>query len=203
MSTDNGSFKLPKNFFDENPVKELSTAQLTYFQTVTISIPGFNDEIEKIVVPFMESDRLEEYEREREQILQINHAEDAIQYMRKTKEMQNRGILIEKILSMQDDVMPLILKRLVNSAHDVFIETATIALAYADMRYVEQLHDIFNDIRSSYARSEASLVFGVKKRKDFAPLLLEQYKKIKQECQEKDYEQGPLLALYLIYHEKG
>ena len=24
-----------------------------------------------------------------------------------------------------------------------------------------------------------------------------------QECQEKDYEQGPLLALYLMYHEKG
>lgn len=202
MSTDNGSFKLPKNFFDENPVQELSTAQLTYFHIVTSSIPGLNDEVEKMVVPTMEPDRLEKYEKEREQILQINQAEEAIQCMRKIKEPQNRGILLEKVLSMQDDVMPLILKRLVNSAHDVFIETAAIALAYADMRYVEQLYDIFNDIRSPYARSEASLVFGVKKRKDFAPLLLEQYRKIKQECQEKDYEQGPLLALYLIFHEK-
>ena len=64
---------------------------------------------------------------------------------------------------------------------------------------MEMLYDMFKDIRSPYARSEASIVFGVQKRRDYTPLLLEQYKKIRLECPEKDYEQGPLLALYLIH----
>ena len=199
MSKDNGMYKLPKNFFDENPIKEVSAAYLTYFQIQTYDFPGFNDEIEQLVVSKMDKDRCEKYVDEKQHILEIDNADDAIMYMRKIKELQNRAILTEKVLSMQDEVMPLILKRLLTSGHDVFIESAVCALAYADMKYVEMLYDMFKDIRSPYARSEESIVFGVQKRRDYTPLLLEQYKKIRLECPEKDYEQGPLLALYLIH----
>jgi len=192
-------FRLPRHFLDENPLSELSTAQITYFQMVTVSVPGFNEEIAGMVVPRMEILRREEYELEKEQILKIDTVEDVIKYMRKIKELQNRNLLVEKALAMQEDIMPLILKRLLTSGHDVFIENAAIILASADMKYVEQLFDMFKEIRNPYARSETSMVFGVKRRADYTPLLLQQYRLIKQECPNKDYEQGPLMALHLIH----
>lgn len=121
--------------------------------------------------------------------------------MRKIKEPQNRKVLLNKARDMQEDVMPLVLKRLVTSGHDVFIENAAILPGHADMKYVEQLYDMFHKIRNPYARLEASLVFGMKRKKGYTALLLEQFELIKQEVPGTDYEQGPLLALYLIYGE--
>jgi hypothetical protein len=71
-------FKLPKHFFEDNPLKEISTAQITYFQMVTVAMPGFNEEIAAIVAPVMEPARREAYELEKEQILKIDTAEDVI-----------------------------------------------------------------------------------------------------------------------------
>lgn len=51
--------RLTKKFFDENLIKELSAAQLTYFQIVTMNLPDFNNQITKLVVPQMEIDRRE------------------------------------------------------------------------------------------------------------------------------------------------
>jgi hypothetical protein len=192
-------FRLPKNFLKENPLKEISTAQITYIQMVTVTWPGFNEEIADIVAPKMEISKREAYELEKEQILKCDTAEDVIKYMRITKELQNRYLLVEKALVMQEDIMPLILKRLLTSAHDVFIENAAIILANADMKYVEQLFNIFKEIRNPYARSETSIVFGVNRRADYISLLWEQYTLIKQERPDKDYEQGPLWALHLIH----
>lgn len=36
---------------------------------------------------------------------------------------------------------------------------------------------------------------------EYTQLLMEQFKKIKEERLDKDYEQGPLLALHLIYEQ--
>lgn len=121
--------------------------------------------------------------------------------MRKIKEPQNRKVLLNKARDMQEDVMPLVLKRLVTSGHDVFIENAAILLGHVDMKYVEQLYDVFCKIRNPYARSEASLVFGVKRKKEYTALLLNQFELIKREAPGTGYEQGPLLALHLIYGE--
>lgn len=95
--------------------------------------------------------------------------------------------------------MPLVLKRICTSAHDVFIENTAILIANADTKYTEQLYDVFPDIRNAYARSELCIVFGVKKKAEYTQLLMEQFNKIKEERPDRDYEQGPLLGLHLIY----
>lgn len=179
----------------------MSDAQFTYFQMIMMELPDLNKQTDEIVVSMMEKGRREKYEEEKKKIVEISNADDVISYMRKIKELQNREALLNKALDMQEDVMPLVLKRLMTSGHDVFIENASILLAYADMKYVEQLYDVFRDIRNPYARSEASLVFGIKRKTEYTALLLEQFELIKQEMPGKNYEQGPLLALYLIYGE--
>ena len=91
------------------------------------------------------------------------------------------------------------IEKICTSGHDVFIENTALLLANADMKYTEQLYSVFPDIRNAYARSELCLVFGITKKTEYLPLLLEQFERIKEERPDMDYEQGPLLAIYLIF----
>lgn len=191
--------QLPKYFFEDNPLMELSAALLTHFRIITLMMQEFNEQIDEIVVPEMDKPRYEQYIAEKEEIRNLDKAEDILSYMRKIKDPSNICLLLQKALAYQDDLIPLVLERLRKSGHDVFIENAAILIANADEKYTEQLYEIFPDIRNAYARSELCIVFGVKKKKEYTQLLMEQFKKIKEERLDADYEQGPLLALYLIY----
>lgn len=191
--------QLPKYFFEDNPLMELSAALLTHFRIITLMMQEFNEQIDEIVVPEMDKPRYEQYIAEKEEIRNLDKAEDILSYMRKIKDPSNICLLLQKALAYQDDLIPLVLERLRKSGHDVFIENAAILIANADEKYTEQLYEIFPDIRNAYARSELCIVFGVKKKKEYTQLLMEQFKKIKEERPDADYEQGPLLALYLIY----
>lgn len=201
VADENTRAQLPENFFDDNPVTDLSVAQFTYFSITMMKLPELNEKIEEIVSGVMGRERREAYEAERQKILEISKAEDVIKYMRKMIELQNREVLVKKALDMQEDAMPLILKRIMTSGQDVFIENATHIFSWADMKYVEQLYEAFPKIRSPFARSELSLVFGIKGKKEYTSLLLEQFELIRREMPEEDYEQGPLLALHLLYNK--
>lgn len=192
---------LPKNFFQDNPIKEISAARLTYLKMVTLSFPDLQEEVNSEIVSKMDKSRYENYLVEKEAIMNLNNAQDIVTFMRKTKDSVNTLLLMETALAYQDEVMPLVLEKLCKSGYDIFIENAATFLANADEKYTEQLYDIFPDIRNTYARSELCLVFGVMKKTEYTPLLMEQFQRIKEERPDKDYEQGPLFALYLLYGE--
>lgn len=192
----------PPNFFKDNPLNEFSTALLTHFRMITVTIPEIDEQVNKFIVPRMDKSRHEQYLAEQEYIMKLKKAEDIVAYMRKIKDNSNTSLLIQKALEYQDDVIPLALKKICTSGYDVFIENTAVLLANADTKYTEQLYAIFQDIRNAYARSELCIVFGVKKKIEYTQLLMEQFRLIKKERPDKDYEQGPLLALYLIFGEK-
>ena len=169
--------QLPKHFFEDNPLKEFSAALMTHFRMITVTISELNEQVNEMVIPVMEKSRHEQYLTEKECIMNLNKAEDIVSYMRKIKDPTNSSLLIQKAVEYQDDVMPLVLKRICKSGHDVFIENAAILFANVDVKYTEQLHDIFSDIRNAYARSELCIVFGVKKKEEYIQLLMEQFKK--------------------------
>lgn len=193
--------QLPRHFFEENQLQELSAAMLTHFRMITLAVPEVNEKVTEFAAPFMEQSRLEQYQNEKDAITNLVEAEEIVAYMRKIKETTNSSLLIEKALEFQDTVIPLVLKRICKSGHDIFIENAALLLANAEDKYTEDLYDIFSDIRNAYARSELCIVFGVKKKKEYTDLILEQYVQIKKERPDCDYEQGPLLALHLIYDQ--
>lgn len=191
--------QLPRHFFEKNQLQELSAAMLTHFRMITLAVPEVNEKVTEFAAPFMEQSRLEQYQNEKDAITNLVEAEEIVAYMRKIKETSNSSLLIEKALEFQDTVIPLVLKRICKSGHDIFIENAALLLANAEDKYTEDLYDIFSDIRNPYARSELCIVFGVKKKKEYTDLILQQYVQIKKERPDEDYEQGPLLALHLIY----
>lgn len=191
--------QLPRHFFEKNQLQELSAAVLTHFRMITLAVPEVSEKVTEVAAPFMEQSRLEQYQNEKDAITNLVEAEEIVAYMRKIKETSNSSLLIEKALEFQDTVIPLVLKRICKSGHDIFIENAALLLANAEDKYTEDLYDIFSDIRNPYARSELCIVFGVKKKKEYTDLILQQYVQIKKERPDRDYEQGPLLALHLIY----
>lgn len=196
-----GEIQLPEHFFEEHPLNDISTALMTHFRMLTITMSELNEQINEMVVPRMEKSRYDQYMTEKECIENLRNAEDIVSYMRKVKDSNNISLLIQKAIAYQDDVMPLVLKRICKSGHDVFIENAAILIANTDIKYTEELYAVFPDIRNAYARSELCIVFGVKKKVEYTQLLMEQFRKIKEERPDEDYEQGPLLALHLIYEK--
>lgn len=193
--------QLPKNFFEENQLQELSAAMMTHFRMITLAVPELDEKVTGLAAPFMEQSRLEQYQNEKDAITNLVEAEEIVSYMRKIKEPSTSSLLIKKAVEFQDTVIPLVLKRICKSGHDIFIENTAILLANAEDKYTEDLYDIFSDIRNPYARSELCIVFGVKKKKEYTDLILKQYVQIKKERPDHDYEQGPLLALHLIYDQ--
>lgn len=131
--------------------------------------------------------------------MNLSKAEDIVLYMRKIKDPSNSNILLEKALDFQDDIMPLVLKRICTSGHAVFVENTAILLANADEKYTDLLYNLFPEIRNPYARSELCIVFGIKQKAEYTDLLMKHFKQIKEERPDNDYKQGPLLALNLIY----
>lgn len=100
--------KLPKHFLDENPLRELSTAQLTYFQMNIELRSKLNEQVSGMVEDAMDQSRRGIYEIEKEGILKCDTAEEVVQYMRKMKEPQNRFLLIAKALESQKLVLCLV-----------------------------------------------------------------------------------------------
>ena len=90
--------KLPKHFFEENPLDKFSIAILTHFRMITLTMPDLNNQVLDIVLPKMEKSRLEQYQVEKENIMKLSKAEDIVLYMKKIKDPSNSDILLKKAI---------------------------------------------------------------------------------------------------------
>lgn len=189
---------LPKNFFQENPLKPLSSALLVH--------TTMNAEIDEALTQLayehgysrIEPSRMTKIDEERETISRIGSAEALVKFMRGEFDIFNRRLVCHKAAQLLDDVAPLILRRYYTSVQDEFIETAIQILACGDIQYAEQLKENYANIRDAYAQSVACILFGERGFQEQTPLLLAEYRRFQREYPEEKFEQGPLLALYLL-----
>lgn len=193
--------QLPKDFFKSNPLNKMSAAIIGDFKYRTRGLKELNEKIETIVKSNIEEDRNEKIVREKEVIDHIDNADALVSFMRKRKEMMLDYLLLEKARSFEKDAAPLILKRYKSSGMDSFIELSVQILSVYDMRYTEQLLSEYRDIRNPYAQAQACLLFGERQMDEAAPLLLAEYERFQRDFFEKDYDQFPLLALYILCGE--
>lgn len=189
---------LPKNFFKDNPLDELSAARFAYVAMTALWNDEFRDKISEVLDEKMEPERKKQIEAEKTQISQLESGDETVTFIRKGYDIINREILCKKILTMQDETMPPLLRRFRTSGQDALIETAIYTFAYADYVWIDRLIEMYPEIRSPYAQSMACLVFGVQKREETIELLLREYERLKKEYPKEQYDQGPLLALDLL-----
>lgn len=124
---------------------------------------------------------------------------------RKISYYKAKDVLVEKILADQENTMPLLIARFLRSSHDKFIEQATLALGYCEEKYVDEVVDRYEEIRSDYAKAEFCVVLGFRQKKDCAELLRREAARLKKIGQRNntavgralstDYQDGPILAL--------
>ena len=192
---------LPKNFFKENPLDQLSAPQIAYF-AMTV---GFDEKIQNMLQDVLdealESGRKAQIKAEAAAISRLETGDETVKFMRSGYDIANREILCKKALTMQAEVMPPMLRRLRTSFQEKFVETAVYTLAHAEQVYIDQLIRIYPEIRSPYAQSMVCLVLGVQEREDTIELLLREYKRLKKDYPGESYCQGPLLAIYVLCGE--
>ena len=192
--------KLPRNFFEENPLGSITAGRLTYYHMVTLLNSDFQDAISEFAAPLMNDVRKQDIQSELELIANATKPEEVVLLLKKVKDPTNKRALCCKVLDMEDEVIPLIINRLKRSRYDIFIEAAVLILAHADEKYIDELIEIFPDIQGAYARSEVCVLFAYKERRDALPLIIDAYYKLQWELAEtdNDWEQGPLFAIYLL-----
>ena len=160
-----------------------------------------NEEIEKIIGPNIEAKRRMEVLEQKKQIDALQTSEEIVARMRKDNDTLSQPLLCKKAIAMQDQVMPLILKRYKTTFQTCFVETAVRILGNTDRQYTIELWKHYKEIRNPYAQSMACLLFGTHELKEAVPLLLAEYERMKKEYPEESFNQGPLLALYKICGE--
>ena len=190
---------LPKNFFRDNPLDQMSSPLVAHFSMTA----GLNEKIQAAMWDILEGElapeRKAKIKTEQEEIPLLETGEAVVKFIRNDYDVVNRDRLCKKALTMQAEVMPPLLRRFKTSFQDSVTETAVYILGYADREYVDQLIAMYPEIRNPYAQSMACVALGVQKREDALPLLLREYERFKREYPEESYCQGPLLAIYILY----
>lgn len=192
---------LPNKFFAEHPLEEISAAKLTHFKIVT-GKEGILDQIfADVLTEHISEKRQRQSEEERNRIEQTDDPAALVELVRKGSEISNQALIVSKILRVQEEAMPLLLRRYRTSSLDHFIEVATEVFAQADKEYITELRKLYPEIRAPYAQACACLAFGMQGMGEEIPFLLNEYERFRKEYPKESFEQHPLLALYIL-HDK-
>lgn len=190
---------LPKNFFKNEPLEEMSTALIAHFSMTALFADKLETAVDDILSDKLTAERKVQIAAEKEAIAKLAGGEEAVRFIRKGFDILNRTTLCKKLLTMQEEVMPPLLRRFRTSFQDEVVETGVYCLVYGELEYVEQLKAMYGEIRNPYAQSMACLVFGMRKQEDMLPLLLREYQRMKEAYPEESLCQGPLLAIYILF----
>lgn len=190
---------LPENFFKDNIIDDLSPQMFTFFYAKMFAAPEGKKLLDSTQELLFDSERQKLINEERQYIEHLSNPQDIMRYMRKIKDVNNRCLLIEKVLAYQEDVIPLIISKLRTSGYDIFIEMAAAAMLLTDEKYLHLLQEQFDEIRNPYARSEACLAFAREGKTEYTSFLLEQFNLLKKNYKTESYYNGPLIALSIIY----
>ena len=190
---------LPKNFFKDNPLDKMSSPIIAHI-TMTA---GFHEKLQKSIWDILEGEiepeRKARIEEEKAEIARLETGDEIVKFIRNDYDIANRETLCKKILTMQAEVLPPLLRRFQTSFQDSVTETTVYILGHAEREYVDQLIEMYPEIRNPYAQSMACVALGVQEREDTLPLLLREYERLKRQYPEESYCQGPLLAIYILY----
>ena len=186
---------LTKKFFRDNQYLENSVQRFVYS---TLLYDGLEKTAAEITLERMplSVERLEHIAQEKDMILSERDPKVIFQLLRKGLDGLNRTVLIDKALEFEDEVIPLIIDKLVRSDHDTFIDNAIRLLAKSKKDYTPFLLERYAEFRSPYVRSILCLILGFRGKEDTVPWMMERFFEMKKRYPDETYDQGPLLALH-------
>jgi len=189
VTEDYGHVKLSQEFFDKNPLVEISAPRLLYS---FLSYPGMDQLAAETVRKFI-PDR---GKKEEERIRKETQLENLIKIMEQTPDPINQPLLVKKIVSYRKKAIPIIIEKLKDTQDDVFIELAIRIIYHSKVNCSNQLLEILDSIKAPYAVSLVCLLLGLIGKKDAIQPVWNYYHYLKKRYCRQNYEQGPLIALY-------
>ncbi|MBQ7265690.1 MAG: hypothetical protein IJS61_06280 [Firmicutes bacterium] len=186
-----------KNFFKNNPLKDYSAAHIAHFEMSILTSAEMQEKIEETIRTSVDPERQTQLDLESKQISSANTTDDIINIMRKMKERVNVAQLCNKVLSEPDKYIPAITDRFYRIKMDKFVETAGIIFYNADIAYLEDLYENYNNIQFPFAQSMICLLLAMREFKDIDDFLLCEYNRFKSYYPDEIYYEFPLLGLYI------
>jgi len=185
---DYGPPTFSKDFFEKNPIKEISAARLLYSTLLNPEIDQLASEVTKQFI--------RRGEEEAKRIKEETNPEKLIQIMEQEPDPFNHRILKERILDFSNYTLQKIIERLRNNRNDSFAELAVEVIYESNVDCGVQLLEILDSINDPYTSSLVCLLLGfIGPRKAIQPIW-NYYYYFKNEYVHETYDQGPLLALY-------
>lgn len=184
---------LTNKFFRDNPYEELSAQRLTYS---TLCYDGMEDLAKDFVMNSIDTDRYNKIGKEKQIIEAENNPEALFQLLRKSIDVINRPCLVNKALKYENEILPMLVEKLIRNDHDIFIENAVRLLAKSKGDYTKPLMERYKKIRSPYVQSVVCIIFGLRCGEEIIPWMYDRYFELKKLYPNENYNQGPLLALY-------
>lgn len=186
---------LTKQFFQDHPYVENSAQQLIYGALLHGEIEEAAAKI--FLENFKISDaRLDRIAREKEMILAQNDPKIIFQFLRKDLDPLSRTVLIERALAFEEEIVPMVVEKLVRSNHDAFIENAVRLLGKSKQDYSSLLLERYAEFRSPYVQSLLCVILGIRGQEDIIPWMIDRFHEMKRRYPDQNYDQGPLLALH-------
>lgn len=189
---------LTKKFYRDNPVEDLSVANIFYMHHLMYTNRELSDAITNMILPGLEEERTEAIEREEEIINETSSVEELLKLMRKNMEFTSRELIYRKALQTQEEFMPRALELYQKNRQECFIQVCACIFAGADIQYAKRLYDVYNNIKSPYAQALACVVFGIKDMRETTQLLLDEYYRLKKDYPDESYSQCPLYSLHMF-----
>jgi len=186
---------LTKKFFRDNQYLENSAQRFVYS---ALLYDGLDQMAAEIVLKnvTLSNERQDRIAHEKEMILAEQDPGIIFQLLRKNLDGMSHTVLIARALEFQDEILPMVVEKLVRSDHDAFIENAIRLLAKSEKDYSPLLLERYDNFRSPYARSLVCLILGFRGKEDTVPWMMEKFFEMKNRYPDETYDQGPLLALH-------
>ena len=174
----NTGYTIPDDFFAENPLPEVNTGSLMMFQMDLLDAGKLGDVIDDFVYKEVDESRKEEDISNKNLIMDADDPQELVRLMRKIKDINARRHFAAKVLEDEDKYAPEIIRRLETSAFDPYIETAVVALAKVNDKYIDELISKYRNVVSPHARAEISVLFAYRNRFETLPELMKMYREL-------------------------
>lgn len=133
------------------------------------------------------------------QLLEIDSADALVNLMRRPMVLENKILLMSKLILHEADAMPLIRKRILTSGVYAYAETATEFMVRCTEDSCAWILQNYKSIRNPYMQSMLLLVMGYRGTEEMVPILMNETLRFEKQYPNEPYCQAPALALERLY----
>ena len=185
---DYGKPILDENFFNFNTAHEISASRLLYS---TLLMPDVEKVAEQVSRKF-----IERCKDEWETIERIKDANELINIMAQSPDPLNYLKLIDKLLQLKEESIPLIIKELKKTKDDAFVEIAVKVIYRSGEDYSGEILEIIKfHQKDAYVISLLCMLLGFYENKESEKVLWNYFHFFREYFKHETFSDGPLLGL--------